>query len=114
MNGNGHKRATRISDDFKVARDTQEWFELECPDLKLEVEVPEFIDYWRGIGGRNGLKLDWQATFRNSCRKHQRWAEERKLSPMSMAQELAKRYSEEPDEPESGSLLDDLGEDEKL
>jgi hypothetical protein len=29
----------------------------------------EFTDYWRGVPGSRGLKSDWGATFRNSCRK---------------------------------------------
>lgn len=112
FNGNGHKRATRISRDYKPDRETLDFLELECPLLKLEVELPEFIDHWVAVGGKAGLKVDWHATFRNNLRKHQRWAEDRKLSPMNAAQELAKRYAEEPDD--NGSLLDDLGDDEKL
>lgn len=35
----------------------------------------EFRDYWFGVPGAKGVKLDWSATFRNSCRmqaKHAR------------------------------------------
>lgn len=28
----------------------------------------EFRDYWRAVPGAKGLKLDWSATYRNSCR----------------------------------------------
>jgi len=30
--------------------------------------VDAFIDYWRGVPGAKGVKLDWQATFRNQLR----------------------------------------------
>ena len=35
----------------------------------LDEAVAEFRDYWRGVPGRHGLKLDWDATFRNRLRE---------------------------------------------
>jgi hypothetical protein len=30
---------------------------------------PEFLDYWRGIPGKYGVKLDWAAVWRNNARR---------------------------------------------
>jgi hypothetical protein len=35
----------------------------ECQDA-----LENFIDYWRGVPAAKGVKLDWQATFRNQLR----------------------------------------------
>lgn len=39
--------------------------------LGLDVDrvLAEFRDYWRGVPGAKGRKLDWPATFRNRCRE---------------------------------------------
>lgn len=29
----------------------------------------EFVDYWAGVGGAKGTKVDWPATWRNRCRQ---------------------------------------------
>lgn len=36
--------------------------------LNADEMAAEFRDYWQGVPGARGLKLDWSATFRNSCR----------------------------------------------
>lgn len=62
-------RGTRLSRDFKpdetcerIARErgfsTKDW--QACMD--------NFFDYWTGVAGAKGTKLDWQATFRNRVR----------------------------------------------
>jgi hypothetical protein len=32
------------------------------------VEIEKFADYWKSQSGKNGVKKDWYATFRNWCR----------------------------------------------
>ena len=71
-------------------------------------EANRFRDYWRGIPGRHGRKVDWLATWRNWCRKA---AEERSRGPRG-----------QPDRPGgfaavradilSGGDLDDDGKDD--
>src|SRR5215203_5400110 len=44
----------------------------EFPGVTQEHMVREhrkFCDYWYGVGGQRGVKLDWQATWRNWIRK---------------------------------------------
>ena len=71
-------------------------------------EADRFRDYWCGIPGRHGRKVDWLATWRNWCRKA---AEERSRGPRG-----------QPDRPGgfaavradilSGGDLDDDGKDD--
>lgn len=60
-------RAIRIPDDFEltparrqVALDEQ---------LAPERTFAGFCDYWRSVSGTNARKLDWDATWRNWCRR---------------------------------------------
>jgi uncharacterized protein YdaU (DUF1376 family) len=63
------KRGSRVPDDFEP--------DLSChglaDELSLSMEdvadaTANFVDYWRSIPGAKGVKLDWQATFRNQLR----------------------------------------------
>lgn len=63
------KRGCRLPEDFvpdasceKVAR------ELNYTRAHWKAVLANFFDYWRGIPGARGRKLDWQATFRNDLR----------------------------------------------
>jgi hypothetical protein len=44
----------------------------ESLGLDVAEAVAEFRDYWRGVPGAKGRKLDWSATFRNRCRDRAR------------------------------------------
>jgi hypothetical protein len=62
------KTATRIPEDFKLTPDRFELAQLEG------VENPgrtfdAFVDYWRAAAGANARKHDWDATWRNWCRR---------------------------------------------
>jgi hypothetical protein len=60
------KRGTRILDDWKLTPELRGF----ASDLGLDPDVTRegFVDYWRGVPGARGRKLDWPATFRNRCR----------------------------------------------
>ena len=63
------KRGSRISDDFDpdgschVLADELFLSHKQCQDA-----LANFTDYWKGVSGSKGTKLDWQATFRNQLR----------------------------------------------
>lgn len=57
------------------------WFREDCPDLPIasaEKLTAEFVDHWKGVPGSKGVKLDWEATWRNRMRALQERAAERK------------------------------------
>ena len=62
-------RGTRISPDWTPSRETVQTLASEHPELDTRAEHLKFIDYWQAQPGQKGVKLDWQATWRNWMRK---------------------------------------------
>jgi hypothetical protein len=60
------KRGTRLPADWEPSADGR----ALVAELGLELTrtVAEFRDYWTALPGAKGVKLDWDATFRNRCR----------------------------------------------
>ncbi|KAB2761724.1 hypothetical protein F9L00_12725 [Brucella anthropi] len=44
-------------------------------------EADKFRDYWRGQPGQRGVKLDWEATWRNWCRSAAERKQPRRVDP---------------------------------
>jgi len=80
---NASKRGTRIPDDFTITPDMERWAKDNVPDVNVHDLLGEFIDYWKGVPGSKGVKLDWVATWRNGMRKRQDWAAEKRPSGQS-------------------------------
>lgn len=66
-----NKRGTRFPDDATL---TQEFIDaandLDFPDDRIQWEFDEFKDYWIGVAGPKGVKLNWIATWKNHLRRH--------------------------------------------
>ena len=62
------KRGTRLPVDWTPTGDELAWARKERSDLDVPREALAFRDYWIAKPGREGLKLDWVATFRNWIR----------------------------------------------
>lgn len=60
-------RGTRITPDWTLDAGTLEHFAKQGVDARRC--VPEFVDYWVAVPGQKGVKVDWQATFRNRVRQ---------------------------------------------
>lgn len=62
-------RASRIPDDLTLS---DEWLQFALSKGLSHDDASgtfdEFLDYWRGVPGSRGLKLDWFATWRNRVR----------------------------------------------
>lgn len=63
------KRGTRIPANFVPSVDTRHAILTEHPHLDLAREHPKFVDYWIAQPGQKGVKLDWDATWRNWMRR---------------------------------------------
>ena len=59
-------RGTRLPADWQP--DPQDRDFAEQLGLNADIIRDEFRDFWVGVPGSRGLKLDWPATFRNRCR----------------------------------------------
>lgn len=79
--GNDAKRGTRVPEDFSLTPEMTQWAAENTPDVDPAAATAEFIDYWRGVPGQKGIKLDWISTWRNGMRKQQKWAEENRDKP---------------------------------
>ena len=62
------KRGARIPDPFVLTAEMRAWAAEECPGVDVQAVTREFVDYWRGVPGQRGCKLDWPATWRNRVR----------------------------------------------
>lgn len=65
-------RGTRIPEPFPVTPEMVAWARRECPGLDHRAVTIEFVDYWRAVAGAKGVKLDWEATWRNWLRREGR------------------------------------------
>jgi hypothetical protein len=45
-----------------------DWATQERPDLDVRQVAEQFKDYWAAQAGQKGVKLDWDATWRNWVR----------------------------------------------
>ncbi|WDZ91164.1 hypothetical protein [Nocardiopsis sp. HUAS JQ3] len=64
----GQKRGTRLPEPFEVTDRMREWAAEKAPSCGWE-DHASFLDYWRGVPGAKGTKLDWPGTWRNWMRK---------------------------------------------
>lgn len=63
------KRGTRLQADWYPPKDVIVEMETECPNVDFRTEHRKFIDYWISKPGKDGVKLDWNATWRNWIRR---------------------------------------------
>lgn len=61
-------KGSRLPSDWQPSELLQTWAAKERSDLELQTVVAKFRDYWHGVPGSRGRKLDWDATFRNFIR----------------------------------------------
>jgi len=70
LSSSSKKKGSRISPDWAPPDDWVRWAEangLRRGDATREAD--KFRDYWAAVPGARGVKLDWQATWRNWVRK---------------------------------------------
>lgn len=69
-NASSQKRGSRLSPDWLLPKAWGEWAVAEgLSEADARIEGEKFRDYWTGLAGAKGIKLDWQATWRNWVRK---------------------------------------------
>lgn len=59
-------RGTRLPEDFLLT--TERRAVAQAEGVEPTRTFAKFCDYWRGVSGTKGTKLDWDATWRNWCR----------------------------------------------
>lgn len=64
-------RGSRLSPDWLPSSESVAKIKTECPTVNPQNEHAAFIDYWIAQPGSKGVKLDWDATWRNWMRRKQ-------------------------------------------
>lgn len=62
------KRGTRINPEWTPKEMTVKGISKELPQVDQSMELKTFIDHFLAAPGQKGLKLDWDATYRNWVR----------------------------------------------
>lgn len=62
-------RGSRVDATWTPSAESVAKMKAECPGVDLDRELPAFIDYWIAQPGAKGVKLDWDATWRNWMRR---------------------------------------------
>lgn len=57
-------RGSRLPPDWQPSELLKAWAQQKRPDLDCGTTVEKFRNYWIAKPGKDGLKLDWEATFR--------------------------------------------------
>jgi hypothetical protein len=69
-----NKRGTRISEDWQPSQDDyNQALQMGLTVEQVDNEANKFRDYWIGVPGAKGVKLNWSATWRNRCRDVVEW-----------------------------------------
>jgi len=63
-----NKKGSRLSQDWFLTKPMGEWASQERPDIDVRQVAEQFKDYWIAQPGQKGVKLDWDATWRNWVR----------------------------------------------
>jgi hypothetical protein len=63
------REPTRLPESFVISERNYEWaYAAGLHEMDIHAATLEFCDYWRGVPGVKGKKLDWDGTWRNSVR----------------------------------------------
>lgn len=63
------KRGIRLPDGWDPDPAVRQTIDKQFPQLDLDSEHEKFADYWRAQPSSKGVKLDWDATWRNWMRR---------------------------------------------
>ena len=74
-------KGSRLSADWVCPNSWADWARSERPDLNITKVAESFYDYWIAKAGAAGVKLDWQATWRNWVRNQR----QERLNPADIA-----------------------------
>lgn len=95
------KRGTRLDPDCLLSAEWAEFCREKRPDLVPREVFESFRDYWIAKAGQAGVKLDWDATWRN-------WVRSQKSTSFKQQTQLTV-----PSRPERDPALVKLDEDRK-
>jgi uncharacterized protein YdaU (DUF1376 family) len=99
------QRGSRLPTDWTLPDDWKAWAEQERPDLNTKTVADSFKDFWIAKPGAGGVKLDWQATWRNWIRSQS--------APKTFANKFDVAHITTPTPPNQDAALRKIEEDSK-
>jgi uncharacterized protein YdaU (DUF1376 family) len=99
------QRGSRLPNDWTLPEDWKAWAEQERPDLNTKTVADSFRDFWIAKAGAGGVKLDWQATWRNWIRSQS--------APKTFANKFDVAHITTPPPPNQDAALRKIAEDRK-
>lgn len=69
-----NQKGSRIPNEFTVTSEMVAWASERGVRADLAVETEKFKNYWLGVAGAKGVKLDWTATWRNWILNAETWS----------------------------------------
>jgi hypothetical protein len=79
-------KGSRMTPDWSPSAGDLDFLLTDGPSLDVTKEVASFRDYWLGVAGQRGVKLDWSATWRNHVRRQHGYQVERGWKPAEVAE----------------------------
>ena len=99
------QRGSRLPTDWTLPEEWKEWAEAERQDLNIKSVADSFRDFWIAKAGTGGVKLDWQATWRNWVRSQS--------APKTFANKFDVAHITTPTPPNQDAALRKIEEDGK-
>lgn len=88
------KRGTRITEDWQPSEALKAWTRENAPAAANPREVAKFVDYWLSVSGSHGVKMSWDATWRNWARRTQENADRQPKTYRSQNDIMADIYQQ--------------------
>jgi len=99
------QRGSRLPADWTLPDEWRSWAAYERPDLVIRNIADSFKDFWISKPGAGGVKLDWQATWRNWIRSQS--------APKTFANKYDVAHITTPPPPNQDAALRKIEEDRK-
>jgi uncharacterized protein YdaU (DUF1376 family) len=99
------QRGSRLPTDWSLPQDWKAWAENERPDLLINKVADSFKDFWISKPGAGGVKLNWEATWRNWIRSQS--------APKMFANKYDVAHVTTPPPPNQDAALRKIEEDRK-
>lgn len=90
-------RGTRITEDWTPSDALMDWAEKDTPNVDVQVETDNFVDYWLAKTGKDATKLDWGRTWQRWMRTAESRVPAWKREPRRLADDSWDRYRYDPD-----------------
>lgn len=62
-------KGTRLGDNWEPSPELRDAMTAECPGVDQYAQFLRFRDYWQAQPGQKGVKVSWEATYRNWIRR---------------------------------------------